>query len=320
MQFNPVTLAATIVGGLLVAAILGWIRRPRLVVLVPRSFSYSQITDRGQLVEISVFNRGFKTEEAIDITLNNSLRYELVGSNSQEASVNGNKITIPRVGPADDVTVLLLVEPGTFKQDDIVQCLSKETKGAIVAKLENVPPSGPQRIAIVGMFVVVPALLYGMSFALDYVFDLLKDRPAAVAMVKEKRTATQVQGWNVPLFHKTTSLLFEPFVAGKITAAIGAVSRKGEIATVPVSFTNQTDEVLTISFSAKTAFSPKRFKSYELMTNDFVVVPGKTETRTLRVVVPESGATLAERTAFVDVNIQNMTAQTLTFRGSVEIK
>ena len=129
MQFNPITLAATIVGGLIVAAILGWIRKPRLVVLVPRSFSYSQITDRGHLVEISIFNRGFKTEEAIDVTLNHTLRYELIGSNNQDAQVANNRITVPRIGPSDDATVLLLVEPGIFKPDDITQCLSKETKG-----------------------------------------------------------------------------------------------------------------------------------------------------------------------------------------------
>lgn len=154
MPFNPIALAVTIVGGLIVAALLGWIRKPRLIVLVPRSFSYSQITDRGQLVEVSVFNRGFKTEEAIDVTLNHAMRYELVGSNSQEVRVSGNKITIPRVGPSDDVTVLLLVELGTFKSNDIIQCLSKETMGRTVEKVENIPPNGPQRIAIVGMFVV----------------------------------------------------------------------------------------------------------------------------------------------------------------------
>ena len=84
-QFNPIALAATVVGGLLVAALLGWIRKPRLIVLVPRSFSYSQLTDRGQLVEISIFNRGFKTEETVELTLNHGLRYELLGSNSQDA-------------------------------------------------------------------------------------------------------------------------------------------------------------------------------------------------------------------------------------------
>lgn len=320
MQFNPVALTATIVGGLLVAAILGWIRRPRLTVLVPRSFSYSQITDRGQLVEISVFNRGFKTEEAIDVILSNAMRYELVGSNSQDARVAGNKIAIPRVGPSDDVTVLLLVEPGGFKQDDIIQCLSKDTKGSTVARLENVPPNGPQRIAIVGMLVVVPALLYGMTFVLDYAFALLKDHPAATATSKDERAPFEVSGWKIPRFYKSTSSLFDLFVEGKIAATVGDVSRKGETATVSVSFSNQTDEVLKISFSANTALSGKRFKSYELSTGEFVVLPGKTEIRSLKVIIPEASASQAERTVFIEAHINSMTGQTLTFQGSIEVK
>lgn len=320
MQFNPIALAATIVGGLLVAAILGWIRKPRLTVLVPRSFSYSQITDRGQLVEISVFNRGFKTEEAIDVVLSNAMRYELVGSNSQDAQVVGNKIAIPRIGPSEDVTVLLLVEPGGFKQDDIVQSLSKDTKGSTVAKLENVPPNGPQRIAIVGMFVVVPALLYGMTFVLDYAFALLKDRPAATATNEDKHAPFEVTGWKVPPFYKGNSSLLAPFVEGEITATVGDISRKGEIATVPISFGNQTAEVLKISFSVNTALSEKRFKSYELSTGEFIVVPGKTETRSLRVVIPEASTSQAERTVFIDANIKSMTGQTLSFHGGTEVK
>src|SRR5215204_6416118 len=170
-QFSPIALAATVVGGLLVAALLGWIRKPRLIVLVPRSFSYSQITDRGQLVEISMFNRGFKTEENVEMTLNHALRYELLGSNSQDSKVAGNKVVVPRIGPSDEVTVLLLVEGGEFKKDDIVQCLSKENKGQLASKLDEVTPTGPQRISIVGMFVAVPALLYGLTFLLDVFAD-----------------------------------------------------------------------------------------------------------------------------------------------------
>lgn len=207
MEFNPTALASTIVGGLIVAALAGWIRKPRLIVLVPRSFSYSQITDRGQLVEVSVFNRGFKTEETIDITLNHAMRYELVGSNSQEVLVSGNKITIPRVGPSDDVTVLLLVEPGTFKSNDIIQCLSKETMGRTVEKVENIPPNGPQRIAIVGGFVVIPFFLYGMTFAMDYVVKVLKPLPSAVTDLI-KQAPIDVGNWKIPFFLQRELIAF----------------------------------------------------------------------------------------------------------------
>lgn len=319
MEFNPIALASTIVGGLIVAALIGWIRKPRLIVLVPRSFSYSQITDRGQLVEISVFNRGFNTEETIDVTLNHAMRYELVGSNSQEVRVSGNKITIPRVGPSDDVTVLLLVEQGTFKSNDIIQCLSKETKGRTVEKVENIPPNGPQRISIVGGFVVIPFFLYGLTFGMDYVLAVLKPLPSGMTDLM-KQAPMDVGDWKIPSFYKGNSLLLEPFVAGKINASVGVITRKGDVATIPVTVTNHTDEVLTASFSINSAGSAKRFKSFELRTDEFIVVPGKSETRSIRVVVPETSSSLAERTAFIDAHLKNMTGQTLSFQGAVEVK
>lgn len=319
MSFNPIALAATIVGGLVVAALLAWIRKPRLVVLLPRSFSYSQITDRGQLVEISVFNRGFKTEENVEVTLNHTLRYEMVGSNSQDSKVAGSKIHVPRIGPSDEVTVLLLVEPGTFKRDDIVLCLSKETKGVAVGKLEEVPPTGPQRIAVLGMFVLVPAFLYGMSFALDYAFEFLKPA-AAASSEQDKRRPVDVLGWKVPWFQVGNSTLLEPLKDGRIKATIGDITRKGDVATIPVVIANFTDEVLKARLSMTSAHSEKRFKSFELSTEISALIPGKTEARSIQVAIPQSAASRSERTAFIEVRLENMYGQSLSLHTEREVK
>ena len=161
-------MVATVIGGLIVASLLGWIRKSRLIVLMPRSFSHSQLTERGQLVELSIFNRGLKTEESIELILSHMLKYELVGSNHQDARVLTNKVMIPRIGPSDEVTVLLMVEHGTFRKDDIVQCLSKETKGKVVSKLDEVGFTGSQRIFIVALVVVGVGLIYGFPYVIDY--------------------------------------------------------------------------------------------------------------------------------------------------------
>lgn len=158
-----------------------------------------------------------------------------------------------------------------------------------------------------------------MTFAMDYVFAVLKDLPSAVTD-ERKQAPFDVDGWKIPWFHKGTSLLFESFMAGKINASVGAITRKGDVATIPVTVTNQTDEVLTAAFSINTAGSAKRFKSHELSTGAFVVVPSKSETRSVRVVVSETSASTAERTAFIDAYLKNMTGQTLTFQGAVEVK
>jgi hypothetical protein len=304
MDFNPINLVATLVGGLLLAGLLGWIRKPRLVVLVSRQFSYSQISDRGQLLELSVLNRGFKTEDTVEVTLNNALRYDLLGSNSQDASVADNKIRIPRIGPSDDVTVLLLVEGGTFKKDDVVQCLSKETKAVHVSKLEEVPLTGPQRISVIGLFVAVPALLYAFSLGLDFLYESTKGRSSTAEV---QSASIEVQGWKIPRYYETTSpQLLGALRAGKIQLNVGPPSRKGDIVALPVTLTNQTDEVLNGTLNMNTAQSTSRFKSYELTADGIVLTPGKTVERTVRVVVPEKAASRAERTVYIDLHLKAM--------------
>lgn len=320
MPFNPLTLVATLVGGLLLAGLLGWIRKPRLIVLVPKQFSYSQISDRGHLVEISVLNRGFKTEDTVEVILNNALRYELLGANSQDATVAQNKISIPRIGPSDDVTVLLLVEGGPFKRDDIVQCLSKETKGTVVAKLEEVPFTAPQRVTLMGIFVAVSALLYGLPLAIDYAFEQAKvASPNASATTKDSGPI-EFQGWKIPRYYQSTSQLLPALTSGKIQVTIGTPSRSADVATVPVKFTNQSDEVLDVTVSMNTAGSPKRFKSYELRASGIMVMLGKSEERSIRVVIPQKTSDVAERRVYVDVHVNSMNGDSLSLQANREVQ
>lgn len=300
---NPLSLLLTIIGGLTVAALLGWIRKPRLVALVPRTFSYSHITDKGQLVEISIFNRGFKTEEAIDITLNPSYSYEMLGSNSQDASTQKNRIKISRIGPSDEVTALIIVEGGIFKNDDIIQILSKETKGNTVVKLEEVPLTGPQRIAQIAFFVVIPVMLYVGYLSLDYIIKNFE--PPSALRTKDKNTV--IHDWNVPNFNSTTSpKMFEDFESGKISATIGVPSAKGDVVTLPVSVSNNTDKIIKYSLSMTTIASEGKIPSYNRHISDVIVTPGKVEERKIGVIVPSKSDNAAEKIIFIDLGFKSM--------------
>lgn len=319
MPFNPLTIVLTIIGGLVVAGLLGWIKRPRLVVLVPRMFSYSQITDRGHLVEISVFNRGFKTEEEIDVTLNHTLSYEIIGSNSQDVTVNNNKLHIARIGPSDEVTVLLLVEKGMFKPDDITQCLSKESKGKTVSKLEEVSPTGPQRIGLVAGLVGLPLLLYAGTFGVDYLLARV-DQPV-VASAKDDSPTVSIQGWKIPrAYVKGSSSLFRSFTDGKIAATISPISRKGDWVSVPVKLTNSTDKVLKFNVSMTTAASSTRLKSYELTTGEFILVPGKSEERVVRVIIPAGATDQNEKLVFIEAFLQDTEGDSLMMKMDFPVK
>lgn len=300
---NPLSLLLTIIGGLTVAALLGWIRKPRLVALVPRTFSYSHITDKGQLVEISIFNRGFKTEEAVDVTLNPAYSYEMLGSNSQDASTEKNKVKISRIGPSDEVTALIIVEGGVFKNDDIVQILSKETKGKTVSKLEEVPPTGPQRIGLISFFVVVPAVLYAGYLSLN--FAIKNFEPSSALLAKKERVV--INGWNVPSYISTTSpKMLEDFESSKISATIGSPSAKGDTVTLPVSVSNSTSRIIKFSLAMTTVASENKIPSYNRHLSDVIVIPGKAEERKINVIIPSKSDIESERTIFIELSLKSM--------------
>lgn len=318
MSFNPLTVLLTILGGLVVAGLVEWIKKPRLVVLVPRTFSYSQITERGQLVEVTVFNRSFKTEEAIDVTLNPQLSYEMLGSNSQDALVAKNRIKISRIGPGDEVTVLLVVENGVFKPDDIAQTLSKETKGKTVSKLEEVPPTGSQRIGLVAFLIGFPVLLYTAFLGIEFVVE----RTGLIETIaKNEQKYEESRAWKIPRYAKTTSpKLYGEFMAGKVNASIGTPMRRGDIVTVPLRVQNDTPRIVKFDLSMTTSSSEKRIPSYDRRVNNVVVLPGKSEERSIKVVVPEKASNPAEQLIFIELHIEDMDGDSIRLKQDYQYR
>lgn len=311
MNFNLVSLFLTLVGGLVLAAFLGWIRRARLVLHVPRLFSHSALTAKGQLAEISVFNRGFKTEEAIEVSLNPRLNYEVVGSSSQEVTLLANKISIPRLGAGDDITTLVLVEGGIFSSGDITNCLSKESKGTIVLRLEDVPPTGPQRIQLVGVFVVFPALVYLAYILFLGVFDkevkTISEAAKSAAESAVERVANksadsdEIRGWKVLKgFVLANRPLFQAFNAGSIEVSVGIPLRKKDNLSVPVTVVNKTSIVINGNLKMNTQRSQGKIPSYDLSKQDIIISPGGSLTTSVNVVVPTQASNELDRKIYIE--------------------
>lgn len=312
MTFNPLTLVLTILGGLIVAGILGWIRKPRLCVLVPRMFSYSQITERGQLVEMTVFNRGFKTEESIEVTLNSTLKYEMLGSSSQDITLVKNKLTISRLGASDEVAVILIVENGLFKPDDITQCLSKETKGTIADKLELVPMTASQRISLITLIVLIPALFYGLSYGADYFFKNIRTTENSSSSDPKQLIA---DGWKINKIYSDNNL-FKSLSDKSIVISTAVIARKRDVTEIQIKFENKTPDIIQIiSISMTTSKSENKISSYDRSIRDLMLFPNKNEERSIKVIIPEKSVDLTEKTIFIDALIQdNSNSETLTMR------
>lgn len=264
--------------------------------LVPRLFSYSHLTDRGQLAEITVFNRGFKTEEHVELSLGPALCYNIVGSNSNDVLLVKNKLVIPRIGPGDEVTALLLVEGGSFSKSEISNCLSKESKGKVVSKLEEVSPTGPQRIALVAAFIALPLILYLMPIAFDY---FAKTRP------ESRIQKVVLQGWTIPKHYESTSGLFSDLKEGKIQVSVGPVSRKKDITTVGISVHNTTLHVLKYSVSMTTNKSDERIPLYERHISDILVTPGGSSQKSINVVIPVRSLNMPDKVIFIEMFLES---------------
>lgn len=310
MNATLLSLVFSVLGGLLLAALSGWLRKPRLVVLlVPRLFSYSHLTDHGQLAEVTVFNRGFKTEEAVELSFTPIMQYNMVGFSSEDVSLTKNKITISRIGPGDEVTVLLLVEGGFFSEDDISNCLSKETKGRIVTKLDEVPPTGRQRIFLLASSIAVVLILYSLFYAFKYFTTEIDD---------VKSSKTKIQGWAVPMYYESTSELFTAFKDGRILVSLGVPSRKKDIVTIPAAVQNKTSEPIRYTLRMSTIPSEGRIPRYAKSWAD--VAPSVTSDKSLNIVVPIQPSNRPEKEVFVNIDIKSESGDFLMLYRTISIE
>jgi hypothetical protein len=316
MQFNPLSFLLPIVGALIVAGLLAWVRRPRLVVLVPNMFSYSEITRQGgQVVEITVFNRGFKTEEVIDVTLNPRMSYEVLGANSQDVSVEQNRMKITRIAPSDEVSALLIVENGDFKPDDIIQTTSKETKGVRVKHLADVPPTGTQRAFLLAVFVGFPAVMYAGWLGLDWAFN--KPLPPAVAAIAGKSVDAPAKSDNWIIGDNYRSLnrqLFQDVVGGKVKVIVGSPTRKGDVATIPFKLTNTGTQTVEAMISVNSNATGTRSPSGEARKSGIFVRPRTTEERLLKVIIPAKATSIDDRTVYMEAFLESITGDSLQMK------
>lgn len=348
MNINPWSVVLAVVGGLIVAGLTAWVRGQRLILFVPRLFSYSGLVGKnGQLAELSVMNRGFKNEEQIEVSMSPTLQYEVVGSTNNDVSLSGNKLIIPRVGAGDDVTTILLVEGGTFSASEISNCLSKESKGIIIGKFEQVPMNGPQRVGVVATLVVVPAFVGLIIWAISSYFDqqistvgaAATEKATIVATASATQSATAsatqsatanavaaakanvtVNDWSVAqAYLNLGGPLTGAFQQGKIQFKINIASRKKDIASVATTISNNSEYVLKVSLSMDTQRSQERIPAYLRSLSDILVVPGATITKSINVVIPQKSTNAEDQKVYVQVFIDEAGGDTLKLVRTVTV-
>lgn len=308
MDAQPINLVFTIVGGLLSAGALGWIKKARLVVFVPRLFSHSNISDKGQIAEISVMNRSFKTEEAIELLLNPAMHYELIRSNNPDALLIKNKLLVPRIGSADDCSVLLQVEHGNFSKSDIVSCSSKETKASIANKFDDIPLTANQRISSLIIFAFFALFLFIVFKGTSHFFGSKLDESKIVEQkVVEQNASPETaepdsppdhQGWNIPKpYAETNNQLYQLFVSKKILVSVNTATVKRNTLQLDVSIENKSTVPLNLNMSTSGMLPQENIEYSKRAITYRLILPNDAIRAKFEILVPKEKG---RQSAFID--------------------
>jgi uncharacterized membrane protein YuzA (DUF378 family) len=324
LEFNPLTSILSILGALGVAGLVGWIKKARLVALVPKTFSYSELTEsgHGQLVEIAVFNRGWKTEDTIDVTMNPALSYQMLGANSQDVKVEKNRLKISRVGPSEEITALIIVEKGTFRPEDIAQIVSKESKGIVVSKAEEIGLTGPQRIQFV-VFLLV--MLAAVSAFFYFFLPITTNSPTSqsepkTVITKKDDLPAKIGDWNIEEHYRSEdNSLYQGLLKNEIKFSVGTPRSKGDITSIPVRMTNTGASPLVVSLSMNSNASAGRIPSYELSSRDITLPANQTIERSIRVIIPVRSSEV-DRSVYMEAFIKSIDGRTLLMKQVYTVK
>ncbi|MCW1979631.1 hypothetical protein [Xanthomonas campestris] len=316
MGFNPLTIVGTLIGGLILAGILGWMKKPRLVAFVPKLFAHSRISDNGQIAEIWFMNRGLKNEEQIEAIFNPRLRYELIGSNNPNITLEREKLSIPRIGAGDDCSVLLQIEGGKFSQEDIVSCLSKETKGSITSKLDEVPVTWGQRVGLVAFVIVFGSLLTLAFKGFDWYLD--KENKEVVDtknLDSEHPQEDEMNGWQVG-DHYRDNTIWKAIAQRKIIITVSESRKIKQRVKLAVGVSNASDEVLSITLSIAASGNQSSIPYQEKNLFDRLLMPNQAVEHTLSAQVDSNDSTPR---ALIEVFIETADGETLKAKKLIAV-
>ncbi len=280
-----------------IVALFGYYWFHRRLYVVTKYLQYSTLSDSGKTVTITIFNRGVRSEKDIVLELDPARRYTLLASSIPELSVDNNLLTVKRLSGTDDLNAVVLVEGGDFDNDNIVSLISRETKGKIQRRSEDLPPTPAQMpVIILALLVFLAFPLYGLYYTItsgghpELMLDMISGERAHRAHL------LALDGWQgAEKF--ANSLLGQSYGPGEFPVKFEYVGRKGDFVRYSVTLNNTTTEWLTVSAILS---STAQDAGHVVGADDSLIdqiVPAKTSlVREMSVYLPASPKPRAART------------------------
>lgn len=167
-HFEKITIGIAV--SLIVALILYAFKVRQLYLLVPKMFGYGGLTGNGKIVEIRAFNKGRSMEEEVHINMPAGIKHELIASDHPDVDLKSNKVTLSRISPLSEISLILLAEGAAVEAESFTPTItSKATKGKVVKRLEEMPPNiGTIVLTFVGFILIMFAIGAVPSFLNEY--------------------------------------------------------------------------------------------------------------------------------------------------------
>lgn len=294
----------SVIAGLTVAAVLAYFRRRRLYVVVPKLFSFSELS-AGQTIELTILNRGARTEEAIEVHLTPNLSYTILASTLPSITIdNSGIVRIARLPKGEEVSVILTVEKGLFTQESVLSISSKEAKGEVKKKIEESQEQSPAAtaFALAFIFIVMPTIGYLAGNLFED--EVLPNIYPEVASDSARRAALEAEGWEG--VERYLHVLQDASNDESWPVTVGFPEREGSLLRFTVSLSNPLQDRIEARVSVSTQFDPHEYivenrRFPNSIESGILILPGQSTTRTLEAVIPFAAK---EKVAIFDFGIE----------------
>ena len=278
---------ASIIGGLILAMAIALVRRRRLIVIAPKLYAHTQLTDRGNIVELTILNRGIRTEEDVRVNMSSACKYSLLASNSADLRLKESTMYADRIPPNDEITAIFAAEEKGFGKEEISSVTSKETKGRIADSFDQVWPSTKDILVGGGLLAGLFAVMMAVALVGPSLYKSVLGEPSLSAPARpELASFLEAEGWEVRDGFLTSEIagFYED---NEFPLDVQVEREDWDFVLIHVRVHNKSDDILDVYADIA---SPARLKERTSKVNSSVynllVFPGEQAEEDLRAYLP----------------------------------
>ncbi len=135
----------------------------QLYTVIPKMYDFSFFSEKGTVFELKILNKGRNLEEEIILDIDTEKQLDLLSANSSTIVLNNNQISIPRLFPHSEASLILSNDKGKILSTDLISLTSKTTNGKIYDNLDEIPPANTSIVySLVGILLSVVILYFNV--------------------------------------------------------------------------------------------------------------------------------------------------------------